>query len=136
MNGGFCDAEGLPLLTDENLNPKAIQILRDEGFDVLDVNEEGLASEDDLVLFRLAHLQRRAVVTHDSDFGRLAVANLEPMVGIVFLRPGHCPPDHIMGCCRPCSTARCRCRRHFWWSSRRLEARTRCGCGRCRAATT
>ncbi len=88
---------GLPLLTDENLDAPVVQFLRDEGFDVLDVNEEGMASEDDLVLFRLAHQQGRAVVTHDSDFGRLAVANLEPMVGIVFLRPGHKPPAHSIG---------------------------------------
>jgi hypothetical protein len=31
----------------------------------------------------------RLLVTHDGDFGRLAVAAGEPVVGIVFLRPGH-----------------------------------------------
>jgi hypothetical protein len=29
------------------------------------------------------------VVTHDADFGTLAILQNEPLVGIVYLRPGH-----------------------------------------------
>ena len=33
--------------------------------------------------------ERRVIITHDGDFGRLAIAAGEPVVGIVYLRPGH-----------------------------------------------
>jgi hypothetical protein len=29
------------------------------------------------------------VVTHDADFGTLAIHQNEPLIGLVFLRPGH-----------------------------------------------
>jgi hypothetical protein len=32
------------------------------------------------------------IVTHDSDFGTLAVHAGEPIVGLLFLRPGHIDP--------------------------------------------
>jgi predicted nuclease of predicted toxin-antitoxin system len=34
----------------------------------------------------------RVVVTHDADFGKLAILQNEPLVGIVYLRPGHIDP--------------------------------------------
>lgn len=40
--------------------------------------------------------ENRVVLTHDSDFGRLAIANSEPMLGIVFLRPGHIEPTFTL----------------------------------------
>ncbi|HZF08366.1 MAG TPA: hypothetical protein VFE33_06205 [Thermoanaerobaculia bacterium] len=33
--------------------------------------------------------ENRVVLTHDSDFGRLAITTAEAIVGIVYLRPGH-----------------------------------------------
>jgi predicted nuclease of predicted toxin-antitoxin system len=43
----------------------------------------------DSEILRHAHEQRRVVMTHDSDFGGLAIARKEPFTGIVYLRPGH-----------------------------------------------
>ena len=37
----------------------------------------------------MAHQQERVVLTHDSDFGMLAIAQVEPFTGIIYLRPGH-----------------------------------------------
>ena len=34
----------------------------------------------------------RVVITHDRDFGTLAVLAGEPVIGIVYLRPGHIDP--------------------------------------------
>ncbi len=79
-------------LTDENLHPDLVAALRRLGSDVLDVKENGLAGSSDLAILRLAYDQGRVVLTHDSDFGQLAVAALEPIVGIVYLRPGHFDP--------------------------------------------
>jgi len=78
-----------PLLTDENLDPDMVAQLRQLGFDVLDVVESGLRGATDVDLLRLATSQGRVVVTHDADFGTLALLQKEPLVALVFLRPGH-----------------------------------------------
>ena len=77
------------LLTDENIDPEVIAFLRGEGFGVLDVREASLGGSSDTVLLRQAFAERRVVITHDSDFGTLAIRQHEPITGIVFLRPGH-----------------------------------------------
>lgn len=82
-----------PLLTDENLDPDVVAHLRQLGFDVLDVVERGLQGSTDVELLRLATSQGRVVVSHDADFGTLAVLQNEPLVGIFYLRPGHIDPQ-------------------------------------------
>jgi predicted nuclease of predicted toxin-antitoxin system len=81
-----------PLLTDENIHPAVVAELRMTGLDVLDVHESGLAGSDDVAILQLARSLNRVVVTHDRDFGALSIARFEPIVGIVFLRPGHIDP--------------------------------------------
>lgn len=78
-----------PLLTDENIDPAVVRFLRQAGFDVLDVAEESLIGSSDRHLLQLAASQRRVVVTHDSDFGTLVVRQHVPVIGILYLRPGH-----------------------------------------------
>jgi predicted nuclease of predicted toxin-antitoxin system len=82
-----------PLLTDENLDPDVVAHLRKVGFEVLDVVESGLQGATDVDLLRCATGQGRVIVTHDSDFGTLAILQKEPLVGIVYLRPGHINPE-------------------------------------------
>jgi predicted nuclease of predicted toxin-antitoxin system len=77
------------LLTDENLDPEVIAKLRQLGFDVFDVIESGLQGVTDVDLLRLATSQGRVVVSHDADFGTLAILQHEPLIGVVYLRPGH-----------------------------------------------
>ncbi|HSK76260.1 MAG TPA: DUF5615 family PIN-like protein [Thermoanaerobaculia bacterium] len=84
-------------LTDENIHPEVVKLLRERGNDLLDVKESGLVGSSDLAILRKAYAEHRVVLTHDSDFGRLAVAGLEPVVGIVYLRPGHIEPAFTMG---------------------------------------
>ena len=74
----------LPLLTDENIDPEVVVYLRSEGFDVVDVLESGWAGMDDEQILDIAHDQGRAVVTHDSDFGTLAIAAGKPFTGIIY----------------------------------------------------
>jgi predicted nuclease of predicted toxin-antitoxin system len=81
-----------PLLADENIHPGVIQGLRSRGLDVRSVAEEGLQGKDDLDILRRAHAQGRVVLTHDGDFGTLAIRTSEPLIGIVFLRPGNVSP--------------------------------------------
>lgn len=65
-----------PFLADENIHPEVVAHLRDNGFDLLSVIEAG-----------------RIVLTHDSDFGTLALAYQQPIVGILYVRPGHIQPS-------------------------------------------
>jgi predicted nuclease of predicted toxin-antitoxin system len=46
---------------------------------------------DDVILSE-ALKDNRVVLTHDRDFGRLAIHLKQPICGIVFLRPGHIDP--------------------------------------------
>jgi len=86
----------LPLLTDENIHPDVVQGLRARGKDVRTVVDEGLGGSDDVVVLRRAHSTGRVVVTHDADFGKLAIQASEPYTGIVFLRPGHISPSFVL----------------------------------------
>jgi len=88
------------LLADENMHSEVVQFLRSQGCDVLDVKEEGLFGTSDVALMRLAYLEDRIILTHDSDFGRLAITTNEPMKGIIFLRPGHIDPRFTIGTLR------------------------------------
>lgn len=86
-----------PLLTDENVDPEVVAGLRRLGFDVLDVVESGRAGADDVELLREATSRGRVVLTHDADFGTLAILQHEPLIGLVFLRPGHIDTQFTMG---------------------------------------
>jgi predicted nuclease of predicted toxin-antitoxin system len=81
-----------PLLADENIHPDVIAFLRQQGYDIQSVVEEGLVGQSDLDVLQSAHRQGRVVLTHDSDFGTLVVAREEPFSGIIYLRPGHIRP--------------------------------------------
>ena len=81
------------ILTDENINPKTVQYLQAKGFDVFDVVEERLNGNDDAFLLALATEKNRIVVTHDSDFGQLVIADGKPFIGIIYLKPGHILPN-------------------------------------------
>ena len=81
------------LLTDENIHRDVVQFLRRQGFDVQDVSEQNLFGTPDLDLVRTAFAEGRVILTHDSDFGTLAVLAGEPIMGIVYLRPGHIDPS-------------------------------------------
>jgi len=89
-------------LADENIHTDVVSFLRDLGYDVLDVREQGWSGPDDLSLIHEALQDSRVVLTHDSDFGALAVGAGEPIVGIIYLRPGHIRPLTNARCWRSC----------------------------------
>lgn len=88
---------GFPLLADENVHPQVIAGLRAAGCDVESVLESGLGGTDDLGVVRHAFASGRVILTHDSDFGTLAVRAAEPIVGGIHLRPGHIRPEVVLG---------------------------------------
>jgi predicted nuclease of predicted toxin-antitoxin system len=83
-------------LTDENINPIIVQSLRARGCDVFDTVEQRLNGNSDVFLLTLATQQNRVVLTHDSDFGTLVIAEGKPFIGIVYLKPGHILPQFTL----------------------------------------
>ena len=62
-----------PLLADENVHPDVIVFLREAGLDVASVSEQGQLGLPDAQVLRQATETGRVVLTHDSDFGGMAV---------------------------------------------------------------
>jgi predicted nuclease of predicted toxin-antitoxin system len=85
--------QDLPLLADESIHPDVVDHLRKADVDVVSVREVGLSGHSDRDVIGLGFSQNRVVLTHDRDFGRLAIAAGEPLVGIVYVRPGHIDPQ-------------------------------------------
>lgn len=81
-----------PLLADENVNPEVIEFLRKTGLDVESVSEQGKFGLSDTEVLRQATESGRAVLTHDSDFGGLALMGAQ-FIGIIYIRPGHIHAD-------------------------------------------
>jgi predicted nuclease of predicted toxin-antitoxin system len=77
-----------PLLADENILPEVINFLRKLGLDVDSVAEQGKFGIPDTNVLQQATETGRVVLTHDSDFGGLALLGAK-FIGIVYIRPGH-----------------------------------------------
>jgi predicted nuclease of predicted toxin-antitoxin system len=76
----------LKFLTDENVSPHLVAFLRERGHDVLDVKEKGWRGKDDAFLLRKAAKTRRFIISHDRDFGKLAINRRQPCYGVIYLR--------------------------------------------------
>lgn len=88
--------EDFPLFLDENIHPAVQRGLAEQGWDVSSVRLEGLVGLADDKILDFAVSTGRVVVTHDSDFGTLAVRGGQELVGIVYLRPGHFNPTVVL----------------------------------------
>ncbi|MEM9273182.1 MAG: DUF5615 family PIN-like protein [Cyanobacteria bacterium P01_F01_bin.143] len=60
---------------DENINPDVAKPLRLRGIEVTTTQEINLLGETDEVQFDFVCQQQRVIVTHDTDFLRLAIQN-------------------------------------------------------------
>ncbi len=85
-----------PLLLDENIHPVVATVLSERGVEAKTVSEANLLGAPDSEVLDVAVREGRVVVTHDSDFGTLAVRTGRRLVGIVYLRPGHINPQVVV----------------------------------------
>jgi len=85
-----------PLVADMDIAAPVVHFLRVQGVDVLSAREEGWGDLTDSQILARAHAMARFVLTHDADFGTLAVHRGEAITGIVYLRPGGRPPAEVM----------------------------------------
>jgi predicted nuclease of predicted toxin-antitoxin system len=81
-----------PILADENVHPEVIEFLRKVRLDVGSIAEQGKFGLPDVEVLQQATDAGRVVLTHDSDFGGLALMGAN-FVGIIYLRPGHIRAD-------------------------------------------
>lgn len=87
------------LLTDENMSPKVVACLRRMGVDVLDTKEQGWHGAEDEELLARAYREHRFVLTHDSDFGTLAINQGKPCFGILYLRLRNLQSGNVIRAC-------------------------------------
>ena len=85
-----------PLIADANIALAVVQFLRSRNVDVLYVREEGWKFYTDRDILANAHARHRFVLTHDSDFGTLAIHRRQPITGIIHLRPGGRPSAEVI----------------------------------------
>lgn len=78
-------------LADENIHPEWIRICRLKT-KVHTLAEVGLLGKSDSEIMSFSFERKYLIFTQDSDFGHLSIANKQPFIGIVFLRPGHLNP--------------------------------------------
>ncbi len=89
----------LRILADENVSPQVVAFLRNHGIDVLDTKERGWQGKTDDELLETAYQEDRWVLTHDSDFGTLAIHEDKPYSGIIFLRIRDLSPRNVVRVC-------------------------------------
>ena len=75
-------------LADENISPKVILFLKEQGLDVKDAFDTNMISAKDIEWLALAEKEQRVIITQDSDFSQLVFTQPINFIGIIFLRPG------------------------------------------------
>jgi predicted nuclease of predicted toxin-antitoxin system len=86
----------IKILVDENINPIVADFLRQEGFDVISVRNSFLAGKIDEEVMAFANKEKRVILTHDSDFGKMSLVDSTHLVGIIYLKPGHIEPEQTI----------------------------------------
>ena len=84
------------LVADMNIAGSVVQFLRDSRVDVIYADEQGWHNLTDTEILSRAHLMNRFVLTHDSDFGQLAIHHGQPITGVLYLRPGDRPSVQVI----------------------------------------
>jgi predicted nuclease of predicted toxin-antitoxin system len=91
--------KSIQILTDENISPKVVKSLRDQGLDVLDIKEEGWYGKEDQEILDIAFREKRFILSHDSDFGTLAINEGKRFFGILYLRLNDLKPENVVRVC-------------------------------------
>lgn len=87
-------------LADENISPKVVRSFRSLGLDVVDVKERRWFGREDEELLGIAYQDRRFLLTHDSDFGTLAINEGKPCYGILYLRLKNLQSKNVVRICK------------------------------------
>lgn len=74
------------LLLDNNISPRLVEILAQEGWDVVHVSSLGLRAASDKVVLAAARDENRVLVSADTDFGALLAITHDPGPSVVLVR--------------------------------------------------
>ena len=85
-----------PVVADINIALPVVQWLRAHGVDVVYAIEERWFRMTDREMLLRASADSRFMLTHDADFGELAIQVGEPYYGIIHLRPGDRLPSEVI----------------------------------------
>jgi predicted nuclease of predicted toxin-antitoxin system len=85
------------ILADENISPRILAFLRAKGIDAVDVKEKGWHGSTDRYVLEMAYADERFVLTHDSDFGTLAINEGAPCYGIIYIRLKNLKVENVCG---------------------------------------
>lgn len=77
------------LLADENIHEEVVNYLRKKGLEIENIKERNLRGSTDNGIIALAQAERKIILTHDADFGRMLHFSQGVQTGVIFLRPGH-----------------------------------------------
>jgi predicted nuclease of predicted toxin-antitoxin system len=86
----------LKFLTDENIAKSLIKALRENGYDVKDIKEEGLFGISDQEVIQKAKDDDRIIITHDKDFGNLLNFPLQSHKGVILVRYRDLSPHYVI----------------------------------------
>lgn len=89
----------IKVLTDENISPKVVSFLRRNGIDVLDTKEQSWFGKEDEKLLEIAYKEQRFILTHDSDFGTLAIHEGKRYYGIIYIRVRNLRSQNVIRVC-------------------------------------
>lgn len=82
-------------LTDENVAPRVVHALRNQGYDVADIKERGLSGWTDAQVLQLAGRERRVILTHDRDFAHALFRPPTRHPGIVIIQFSNVAPQTV-----------------------------------------
>jgi predicted nuclease of predicted toxin-antitoxin system len=81
---------------DENIQESIIKWLKENGFNISGIRSENLYGLDDEAILQKAFLEKKVIITQDSDFGKIIFTKKVKFYSIIFLKPGHHHSDfHI-----------------------------------------
>lgn len=90
------DLKSFKILSDENIASSVVAYLRNRGVEVIDAKEEKWFGKPDSFLLEQSYLRKQFVLTHDSDFGTLAINQGEKFFGIIYLRVKNQMPQNVI----------------------------------------
>jgi predicted nuclease of predicted toxin-antitoxin system len=86
----------LAFKVDENLPVEVTELLRNAGFDAMNVHEQNMVGSMDTTLAQVCREEKRVIVTLDLDFADIRHYPPEEQAGIVVLRPDRQDKEHIL----------------------------------------
>lgn len=85
----------MKLLLDMGLAQSTAQYLREQGYDVVHLREQGLHKMDDNAIMRKARIEGRVIITHDLGFGRILALGQNQLPSVIILRLADMRPAQV-----------------------------------------